>query len=117
MKFIAQIIVSTLAVMVTSMILPGVHLEKPFTAILVAVVLAFLNAIVKPVLVFLTIPVTIVTLGLFLLVINALMILLAARIVDGFNVDGFWIALLFSLVLSLVNSVFDSLANPEKKDQ
>lgn len=110
MKFIAQLIVSALAVIITSMILPGVHVDNVLTALIVAAVLAFLNAIVKPVLVILTIPITVITLGLFLLVINALLILLAAKIVDGFHVDGFWIALLFSLVLSLVSSVFNALS-------
>ncbi|CAN5444247.1 phage holin family protein [soil metagenome] len=110
MKFLAQLIVSALAVIITSMILPGVHVDSLLTAIIVAAVLAFLNAIVKPVLVILTIPITVVTLGLFLLVINALLILLAAKIVNGFHVDGFWIALLFSLVLSLVSSVFNALS-------
>ena len=117
MKFLAQLIVSALAVIVSSMILPGVHVDNGLIAILVAAVLAFLNAIVKPVLVILTIPITLVTLGLFLLVINAAIIMLAAKIVDGFHVDGFWIALLFSLVLSLVTAVFESLANPKDRSQ
>lgn len=110
MKFIAQLIISALAVIIASMILPGVHIDNALTAVIVAAVLAFLNAIVKPVLVILTIPITVFTLGIFLLVINALMILLAAKIVDGFHVDGFWYALLFSLVLSLVSSVFNVLS-------
>jgi len=117
MKFLAQLLVSALAVIVTSMILPGVHIDNALTALIVAAVLAFLNAIVKPVLVVLTIPITVVTLGIFLLVINALMILLAAKIVDGFHVDGFWIALLFSLVLSLVSSVFNALANRNENNR
>jgi putative membrane protein len=111
MKFLAQLIVSALAVIVASMILPGVHVDNAITSIIVAAVLAFLNAIVKPVLVILTIPITIFTLGIFLLVINAFIIMLTAKIVDGFHVDGFWIALLFSLLLSIVTSVFDSIAN------
>ena len=111
MKFLAQLIVSALAVIVTSMILPGVHVDNALTAIIVAAVLAFLNTIVKPVLVILTIPITIFTLGIFLLVINAFIIMLTAKIVDGFHVDGFWIALLFSLLLTLVTAVFESIAN------
>ena len=111
MKFLAQLVVSALAVIIVSMILPGVHVDNAFTALIVAAVLAFLNAIVKPVLVILTIPITVFTLGIFLLVINALMILLAAKIVTGFHVDGFWIALFFSLLLSIVSSAFDSIAN------
>ena len=115
MKFLAQLIVSALAVIVSSMILPGVHVDNAITAIIVAAVLAFLNAIVKPVLVLLTIPITIFTLGIFLLVINAFIIMLAAKIVNGFHVDGFWIALLFSLLLSLVTAVFDAIANRNEK--
>jgi len=117
MKFLAQLIVSALAVIIVSMILPGVHVDNAFTALIVAAVLAFLNAIVKPVLVILTIPITIFTLGIFLLFINAFMILLAAKIVDGFRVDGFWIALLFSLLLSLVSSVFESIANRNNRQE
>jgi len=116
MKFLAQIIVSALAVIIASMILPGVHVDNALTAIIVAAVLAFLNAIVKPVLVILTIPITIFTMGFFLLVINALIILLAAKIVDGFHVNGFWIALLFSLLLTLVTAVFESFANPKDRN-
>ena len=109
MKFLAQIIVSALAVIVTSYILPGVHLDGALTAIIVAAVLAFMNSIVKPVLVLLTIPITLFTLGFFLLVINAIIILITAKLVPGFTVSGFWIALLFSLVLTIVTSVFNSL--------
>ena len=111
MKFLAQLIVSALAVIVSSMILPGVHVDNAINAIIVAAVLAFFNAIIKPVLVILTIPITIITMGLFLLVINAFLILLAAKIVEGFHVSGFWIAMLFSLLLSLVTGVFESLAS------
>jgi len=111
MKFIAQLIVSALAVIVTSMILPGVHVDNAITAIIVAAVLALLNAVIRPVLVILTIPITVFTLGFFLLVINAFIILLASKIVDGFHVNGFWIALLFGLLLTLVTALFESLAN------
>ena len=85
MEFLARLITSALAVIVTSYLLPGVHVDGAITAIIVAAVLAFLNAIVKPILVLLTIPITVVTLGLFLLVINALMILAAQKIVPGFR--------------------------------
>ncbi len=102
-SFLGRILISTLAVIVTSYILPGVYLSGFFSAIIVALVLSFLNAIVKPVLVVLTIPVTIMTLGLFLLVINAIMIMLAGSQVPGFAVSGFGTALLFSLILSFIN--------------
>ena len=105
-----RLIISALAVLVTSFLLPGVHIDNGLTAILVAAVLSFLNAIIKPLLVFLTIPITIFTFGLFLLVINALMILLTAKIVPGFQVSSFWTALFFSIILSLVNAAFEGMA-------
>ena len=109
MEFLGRLIISTLAVLVTSYILHGVHIDGAFTALIVAAVLSLLNAVIKPILVILTIPITLFTLGLFLLVINAVMILLASKLVPAFHVDGFWTAFLFSLVLSLVNSVFNKL--------
>src|SRR4051812_30704048 len=115
MKFITQLIVTALAVIVTSLLLPGVHIDGALTAVVVAAVLSFLNAIVKPILILLTIPITLFTFGFFLLVINALIILVTAQLVPGFKVDGFWIALLFSLILSLVNSVFNSMAKKREE--
>jgi putative membrane protein len=91
-------------------ILPGAHVDGFLIAVVVAAVLGILNVLVKPLLVLLTIPITIMTLGLFLLVINTLLILLADWLVPGFDVDGFWWALLFSIILSLVNSLFGGLS-------
>ncbi len=102
-------VLNAIAVLITAYVLPGVTVSSFFVALVVAVVLGFLNAIVKPVLIFLTLPVTVLTLGLFLFIINALMILLSSAIVPGFTVRGFWWALLFSVVLSLVHWV---LARP-----
>lgn len=113
MKFLIKILVTGLAVLISSYILPGVNVEGMLTAVIVAAVLTLLNVSVKPLLIILTIPITIFTLGLFLLVINALMIMLAGRIVPGFTVDGFWYALLFSIVLSIISSIFES-GNPDK---
>ena len=112
-EFIGRLIVSTLAIMITAYIMPGVHVAAVTTALLVALVLSLLNSFVKPILIFLTLPVTLVTMGLFLLVINALMILLAGSIVTGFRVDGFWPAFFFSMVLSLVNAVLSSFTPKE----
>jgi len=114
MRFIIRIIITALAVVIASYILPGVNVEGGLTAFLVAAVLSLLNAFVKPLLIILTIPITVLTLGLFLLVINALMILLAANIVDGFHVDGFWYALLFSIVLTIVGSLLNTLVRKEE---
>lgn len=108
-NFFVGLLVTALAVLVTAYILPGVHVTNFFWALLVAAVLGLFNVTIKPLMVIVTIPVTVFTLGLFLLVINALVILLASAIIPGFSVDGFWWALGFSLVLSLVNTIFNNL--------
>lgn len=114
MNFLTKILVKTLAVILVSYFMPGVKVDNITTAIVVAVVLAFLDSIVKPVMIVLTIPVTIFSLGLFLLVINACMVLLAAYFVEGFKVDGFFTALFFSIILSLTTSILDAIAKPSK---
>lgn len=105
MKFIMRIIVTSIIAFGLSKILSGIHVVDFWTAIALAVVLAILNSIVKPVFIILTLPITLITFGLFLFVINAGIILLADKLLDGFSVDGFWWALLFSLLLSVVTSV------------
>ena len=109
MNFIVRIIVSTLAVIITSYLLKGVHIDGAFTALILAVVLALLNTFLKPLIILFTIPFTLLTLGLFLLVINVFMIYLASRLVPGFRVDGFWWALAFSLILSLITSLLEKI--------
>jgi putative membrane protein len=106
MKIILRLLIYTCAVLLTSWLLPGIQVENFATAIMVAIALAIINTFIRPVLIFLTIPVTIVTLGFFLLVINALIIVLIGRIVPGFVVDGFWWALLFSVILSIIAALF-----------
>ena len=113
MGLLIRICMTGIVVLLLSQILPGVAVADYFTAILVAVLLALLNFIVKPVLVLLTLPITILTLGLFLLVINAVIILLADALMGGFEVSGFWIALLFSLLLSLFQSILFSFLNKD----
>jgi putative membrane protein len=106
MGLIIKILVTAFAVYLADYFLDGVHINDDLkTVIIVALVLALLNTFVKPILVILTIPVTIVTLGLFLLVINALMVKWAASLIDGFEVDGWWPALLFSLIVSLTTAI------------
>jgi len=95
-------IVMAFAVIVSAYILPGVTLASFWTALVVALVLGLLNAFIKPLLIILTLPINILTLGLFTLVINALVIMMASAIVPGFKVDGFWYAMLFSIVLCAV---------------
>ncbi|MDX1828705.1 MAG: phage holin family protein [Lutibacter sp.] len=109
MKTIFKILLTAIAVVLIANLLPGVQIQNFTNAILVAIVLGILRITVKPLLIFFTLPATIVTFGLFLLVINACIILLADYFVSGFRVDGFWIALLFSLLLSLFQSVLFSL--------
>ncbi|MBE7640696.1 phage holin family protein [Salegentibacter sp. BLCTC] len=109
MNFILRILLTALAVVILAKLLPGVVVEDYLTAVIVAFVLAILNLLVKPILVIFTLPVTILTLGLFLLVINAVIILLADAFVTGFGVSGFFIALIFSLLLSLFQSLLFSI--------
>jgi putative membrane protein len=108
MKFLIRMVLTGGIAFGLAHFLPGIHIDTFWTAIVVALVLAILNAIVKPILVLLTLPITIVTFGLFLFVINAVIILLAGSFIGGFSVDGFWWALLFSLLLSLITSLLFS---------
>lgn len=117
MGFLLKLVLTALAVIVTSSVLPGVSIENAWTALIVAAVLSFLNAIVKPLMVLLTIPITILSLGFFLLIINAFMIILTDKIVDGFEVNSFLTAFIFSIVLSLVNWVFENLSANQDKDR
>jgi putative membrane protein len=115
MNFIMRIVVTSIVAFGLSYILSGVHIDTFWTAIVLALVLAILNAIVKPILFVITIPITILTLGLFYFVLNALMILLADYLLKDFAVDGFWWALLFSLLLSIVTSVLYKEKKEEKE--
>ena len=108
MKYIFKIIVTSFAVVISSYLLSGgIHVDNYITAIFVAVVLLVLNIILKPILIVLTIPATIFSLGIFLLVINAFIIVIAANVVDGFRVDGFGWAFIFSIILSLVTFLLE----------
>ena len=106
MNFIYKILITTVNVFILAAIVPGIHIENNniMTAVVVALVLAVLDAIIKPLLILLTLPATILTLGLFLFVINACIILIDAHFVHGFYVQGFWHAMLFSILLSFFNS-------------
>src|SRR5438105_15925913 len=115
MNFIIRFLLSGFAVLLTAYLLPGAHVEDYWAALLVAVLISLSNSFVRPILVIFTIPITIVTLGLFLLVINAAIILMVDHFVDGFYVDGFWWALGFSLVLSIFNSLFADLTKEKKE--
>ncbi len=116
MGFIIRLFFTWLAVIIASYILPGIHINDYISALIFAAVLALLNLFLKPVLVILTIPITLVTLGLFLLVINACIILVGDYFVDGLKVDSFWWALLFSLVISVIVSIFESFDKKMNKN-
>ncbi len=108
MQLLLRWTASAMAIAIIAWLLPGVDVDSFWTAMIVAAVLALLNIFVKPVLIFLTIPVTILTLGLFILIINAIIILMASSLVNGFHVDSFWWALLFSLLNSLLNALINN---------
>lgn len=115
MKTFLKILLTALAVIVLANILSGVTVTGYGSAIIVAIVIAILNMIVRPLLIFFTLPATIVTFGLFIFVINAVIILLADKLIDGFAVSGFWSALLFSILLSIFRSFLFSLLKDEKR--
>lgn len=117
MGFILQWLVSGLAVIVTAYLLPGVQVENFFAALVTALVLGLVNAFLRPVLILLTLPLNILTLGLFTLVINALLVMLAATIVPGFSVQGFWSALLFGIVLAVISFALGPIAKSFDKDR
>jgi putative membrane protein len=116
MNFLLKLLVSSLAVFFGAYILHnGVYLQGFPTAILVALLIGFLNAFLKPVLVILTIPITLLTLGLFLLVINAGIILLADYAIEGFSVKSFGTAILYSIIVSVITWILEAIANPKPK--
>lgn len=112
MEILISILISAIAVFVAGQILPGVHIESFGIAIVVAVVMGLINAIIRPILFILTLPINILTLGLFTLVIIALCVLLATMIVPGFKVDGFWWAMAFGLTLAVVNWAIHGIFSP-----
>ncbi len=114
MKLLIRILVTSLLVMILSYLIKGVVVDEFTTALTVAIVLALLNFFVKPILIIFTLPVTIVTLGLFLLVINALIIMLCDHFVTGFSVSSFWTALFFSILLSISQSLIFKLTGEAK---
>jgi putative membrane protein len=112
-----RILVSALAVLITAELLSGVKLSGVPAALIVALVLSFLNTFLKPILLVLTIPITLLTLGLFLFLINGIIILVADFILDGFYVENFWWAFLFSVILSLINSILSKMLGTNKEEE
>lgn len=102
-------IVSAMVIFSIAYVVPGVHVSNFTAALVVSLVLGIVNAILKPILVILTLPITILTLGLFYLVLNAALIILVSKIVPGFTIDSFFSAIIFGLVLSVVNTFIHKL--------
>ena len=117
MNQILRLLLNAVAVFVLAHVLNGVSVDSYVTAIIVALVLAILNLLIKPILVILTLPATILTLGLFLFVINGLIILLADKFIDGFAVSSIWTAILFSILLSILQWFLQSLLKTDKKSE
>lgn len=114
MNFLIKLILYAVAALLTSYLLPGVHISGFLQAFLLSVVLALLNATIKPMLILFTIPLTILSLGLFLIVINAGLLLLADYFIPGSQIDGFWWAVLFGLIVSIINGLLTNLAGTKK---
>jgi len=109
---IEKLLINTVSIFVVAYVLPGIQVDSFLTALVVAVVLALLNITLKPLLILLTIPLTIITFGLFLFVVNVLVLYAAAALIDGFHIAGFWWALLFSLLVSLLNGLLFKPGRP-----
>lgn len=115
MNFLIRILVIAAVSFGLAHVLTGIHVDSFWTALVFAVVLAILNIFIKPLLILLTLPVTILTLGLFLFVINALVVLLASKFVNGFSIANFWWGLLFSLILSIITSILDRQMEKDRR--
>ena len=116
MNFLIKLILTSASVLLADYLLPGIHVSDYVTAFLVACMLTILNATVRPILVILTIPITFITLGLFLLVINAFLVMITSAVIDDFQTDNFWWALAFSVIISIFNSIFEKKDKEGKSD-
>jgi len=114
MNLLLKWLIMAVSILLASYFLPGINVDGLWTALVLAVILGLINITLKPILLVVTLPINVLTLGLFTLVINALMVLLATTIVKGFVVDGFFAAMIFSLLLSLINYVLGRLLDPIK---
>ena len=117
MQFIARLVLNGIAIIVAAWLLPGLHVRDPFAALIAGAILGFVNAIVRPVLFLLTLPLTLVTLGLFIFVLNALCLELTAALVPGFAIDSFWWALLGALLVSVVSWILNGLLAEGRQDR
>lgn len=109
MGILIRLLVNSLAIFITAQLIPGVHIADLYSALIVAIVLGLINTFIKPILLFFTLPITILTLGLFTFVINALLIMFVSNVVKGFQIPGFWAALIFSIILSIISGVLTKI--------
>jgi len=116
MRFLARLFLNGLAIIVAAWMVPGLHLAGPGTALAAGAVLGFVNVLVKPLLWLLTLPLTLVTFGLFLFVVNAICLWLTAAIIPGFSIDGFWWSVLGALVVSVVSWILNGVLLPSPPD-
>jgi len=116
LSFVLQWLASGVAILITAYLLPGVAVTGFFAALVTALILGLVNAFIRPLLILFTLPLNILTLGLFTLGISALLVMLAAAIVPGFAVKGFWWALLFGIVLAIVNFALSPLLPSTRAD-
>lgn len=114
MHILLAIIINTIAVLFTAYILPGIHLAGFWTSVFVAIVLGIVNAILRPIIFILTLPINILTLGLFSFVIMGLLVYLVSAIVPGFKVDNFGWAILFALIVAIINWILWSILSPKR---
>jgi len=117
MNIIIRLLATAFVAYGLSTMLSGVHMDDFKTAIVFALVLALLNVLLKPILIILTLPITIVTLGLFLLIINTLIIIIADKLMDSIRIDGFWWAFLFAICLSVLSSILVNMFTSKRKDE
>ena len=115
MKFLLKTLVTSVAVLIAAFLLSGVKVDNTITAVLVAFVMGLLNSFIKPILIVLTIPITVITFGLFLLFINVLIVKWTSEIVSGFKVRDWWAALMFSIIVSLVTSIIEGLIGKKER--
>jgi putative membrane protein len=117
MRFLARLLLNGIAIIVAAWMLPGLHLSGLFPALVAGAILGFVNAIIRPVLFFLTLPLTLVTLGLFIFVLNALCLGLTAALVPGFDIDGFWWAVLGALLVSVVSWILNGIFVSHREEE
>jgi len=115
MRFLARLLLNGVAIILAAYVLPGLHVDGPVPALVAGIILGLVNALVRPVLFLLTLPLTLLTLGLFIFVLNAICFALTAWVVPGFSVDGFGWALLGALMVSVVSWILNGIVVGKKE--